>query len=193
MQLLADVIDGRYFMTYYLYKIVTLIYCLFFSTIVYYLSVDLIFPKISYNNVVEFDLAYLDQNERLLVFFKEKNARMHEVRTIEVPSSNQLNHYSLQVPYVYNPSFYLGFGENKKIAFALANLKINGLLVDINKIEEECHRIGLITQIKDHVVYSQPISNSHDDYFNVYETMNKVIVALIAVVIISNFLKTQEH
>lgn len=162
-------------MTYYLYKIVTLIYCLFFSTIVYYLSVDLIFPKISYNNVVEFDLAYLDQNERLLVFFKEKNARMHEVRTIEVPSSNQLNHYSLQVPYVYNPSFYLGFGENKKIAFALANLKINGLLVDINKIEEECHRIGLITQIKDHVVYSQPISNSHDDYFNVYNVSDNFI------------------
>ena len=175
MQLLADVIDGRYFMTYYLYKIVTLIYCLFFSTIVYYLSVDLIFPKISYNNVVEFDLTYLDQNERLLVFFKEKNARMHEVRTIEVPSSNQLNHYSLQVPYVYNPSFYLGFGENKKIAFALANLKINGLLVDINKIEEECHRIGLITQIKDHAVYSQPISNSHDDYFNVYNVSDNFI------------------
>ena len=44
------------------------------STIVYFLSVDRLFPKTEYRNNIEFDLAYLNTNGVLLVAFKEDSA-----------------------------------------------------------------------------------------------------------------------
>lgn len=155
-------------------KIIYLFYSIFLSSIIYYLSVDFVLPRLSYNNVVEFDLAYVNFDEQLLVYFKEKNARMHEVRSIGVESSQYLRHFSLQVPYVYNPSFYLGFGESKKVSFAISNFKINGVPADINQVENEFTRLGFETLVKDNVVYVQP-SSSVINEFNVYNISNKFI------------------
>ena len=71
----------------------------FFSIIItctaaYYYTVDLVLPDIQYDNQVEFDLAYLNVDEKLLIAFKERDAQILEVQSIEVPASKVLNHIS---------------------------------------------------------------------------------------------------
>ena len=101
------------------------------AIIAFSFTVDRIFPHIQYNNTVEFDLAYLNIDEKLLIAFKERNAQIHDINRIDIPSSSVLNHISLQFPFVYSPSFHMIFGESNPVTFAISNLSVNAIALVI--------------------------------------------------------------
>ena len=152
----------------------------FFSIIItctaaYYYTVDLVLPDIQYDNQVEFDLAYLNVDEKLLIAFKERDAQILEVQSIEVPASKVLNHISLHVPYEYSPLFYLSFGEYSHVTFALSNLSINGSLVDYKKLEQVCKSIGYVTSENNGVIYAQPLETGQIGSLNLYDVSDSFV------------------
>ena len=145
------------------------------STIVYFLSVDRLFPKTEYRNNIEFDLAYLNTNEVLLVAFKEDSASEYELNTFNIPSSRVLHSVSLQVPFEYSPTFALMFGDSNPVTFAIANVKVNGFLVEPSMVKKECELIGYDSQVKDGVVYAQPGTNFRASFLELYHISDKFV------------------
>lgn len=141
----------------------------------YKLSLDYVLPPLKYDNTIEFDIAYLNQDEKLIAFFKEKNAKMHDAYAIEIPASQQLNHITLLVPYVYNPSFYFMFGESNAVTFALSNLKVNGSLLEYSKIKSELEASGYTAVVKDTVIYAEPKKDATLGYFDLYRISDSFI------------------
>lgn len=149
--------------------------CFLLTDLFFVLSLDYVVPPLKYDNTIQFDIAYLNQDEKLIVFFKEKNARMHDAQAIEIEASHQLNHISLRVPYVYNPTFYLMFGEAKSVIFALSNLNVNGNAIENAKIRQELEIIGYNVIIKDNIVYAEPKKNATLGYLDLYQLSNSFI------------------
>ena len=107
------------------------------STIVYFLSVDRLFPKTEYRNNIEFDLAYLNTE--------------------------------------YSPTFALMFGDSNPVTFAIANVKVNGFLVEPSMVKKECELIGYDSQVKDGVVYAQPGTNFRASFLELYHISDKFV------------------
>ena len=145
------------------------------AIIAFSFTVDRIFPHIQYNNTVEFDLAYLNIDEKLLIAFKERNAQIHDINRIDIPSSSVLNHISLQFPFVYSPSFHMIFGESNPVTFAISNLSVNGTVVSSHKVKKLCDSIGYITKEKQGVVYAQPRDDTPIGSFDVYAVSDSFI------------------
>ncbi len=157
-------------------QIILYIVSTFFVTLVFYkLSLNYVLPPIKYDNIIEFNIAYLNQDEKLVAFFKEKNAKMHDAHAIEIPASQQLNHISLSVPYVYNPSFYFMFGESNVVTFALSNLKVNGTLLENSKIKTELELLGYRVVVNNNVIYAEPQKDVSLGYFDLYRISDNFI------------------
>lgn len=152
-----------------------IITCFLLAHIIYFLSIDRIFPQIDYNNTVSFDLAYLNDDDILLVAFGSRGSLNDETMRIDVPKSLNLNHISLKVPFVYRPTFYFLFGESNKITFAISNLSVNGFLVEPEKIKNELESIGYKVKIRKSVVYAQPFTESFIGTFDLYKVSDKFI------------------
>ena len=155
--------------------IILLVTSLMITVMICYFSLDRIFPKIDYNNNIELDLAYLNYSDKLLIGFREKGSNDIDMNSIEIPSSQILNHLSLTVPYVYEPMFYLLFGESNPVTVAISNMYINSKQVDVHLIEKEFQNIGYKTFIKDQVVYAQPNGEYKSLVFNLYHISNSFI------------------
>ena len=128
---------------------------IFLSTILFFCTVDHIFPKIEYSNRVSFKLAYLNYDDFLIFAFKEKSTdRSHSLGKYDVKKTNYLNEYNLDLPFQYNPSLFLMFGESHPVDVAIADIIVNGKLVEIPKIVDGFKKIGYETVVKNSVVYA---------------------------------------
>lgn len=141
----------------------------------YYFLVDKLIPHANYENKIEFDIAYLNQDEKLLIFFQNKVSTDLEYQSIDVPSSKVLNHISLNVPYIYMPRFILVFGDSNNVTFAISNLSVNGKLILNSKIKNELDLIGYRTLIKENVIYAQPTAGLLNVGFDLYKISNDFI------------------
>ena len=128
---------------------------IFFSTSLFFCSVDLILPKIEYNNRVSFKLAYLNYDDFLIFAFSEKSTdRTFSLEKYSVSKTDYLNYYNFDLPYQYKPYLFLLFGESHPVDVAIADIYVNGKVVDVSKIVSGFKEIGYETVVNNSVVYA---------------------------------------
>lgn len=128
---------------------------IFFSTSLFFCSVDMILPKIEYNNRVSFKLAYLNYDDFLIFAFSEKATdRTLSLGKYSVAKTDYLNYYNFDLPYQYKPSLFLLFGESHPVDVAIADISVNGNVVDVSKIVSGFKEIGYETVVNNSVVYA---------------------------------------
>lgn len=149
--------------------------CIFFSTIIYSYTVDAVLPKIEYSNKIKFQLAFLNYDDVLVVAFKETKASVHTLNKYELKKTNFLNDIFLELPYDFEPSLYVLFGESRPVNFAISNIYINGKLVENKRIVEQLKKIGYRVILKDSVVYAQHQDNINVSGINLYDVSDSFI------------------
>lgn len=154
--------------------IVFIISGLFFSILFYASSVDAVLPKIKYENDIRFDLAYLNYNDVLKFIFKSRNNIESEVQRVDIYKSNVLQHYEFSIPFEYEPSLEMMFGESNPVSFAISNIFINGHLVNNDAIIKELNQIGYSTKFYNNVVYVEP-KGKDLKYLNLYNLSNNFV------------------
>ena len=115
---------------------------LFVASIVYYVSIDKLIPKVSYKNFIEFDLAYLNHDDVLAYHQLPYVSEYAQVTKLDISKSDELRTIHIEIPFQYEPFFKLSFGESSQVDFKLANLKINNEFVPIEKISEALTELG---------------------------------------------------
>lgn len=145
----------------------------FFSAVCYLHSVESVLPKIKYDNTIRFDLAYLNYNDVLKFIFKS-NSSINEFQRIDIYKSNVLQHYEFSMPFEYEPTLEMMFGESNPVSFAISNIFINGHLVNNEAIINELNQIGYSTKFYNNVVYAEPTGKDLK-YLNLYNLSNNFV------------------
>lgn len=147
---------------------------LFFSTIFHLFTVDYVLPKIKYENNIKFNLAYLNYNDVLKFIFKSRADSDFEVQRVNITKSNILQHYDFSIPFEYEPTLELMFGESNPISFAISNVAINNQLVNNELIIRELRNNGYLTTIHNNVIYAEP-ANADIGHLNLYNISNDFV------------------
>lgn len=149
--------------------LILLVSCILLSSFLYDISVETVLPKVDYTNKVSFKLAYLNYDDELIIAFKENSYNAeHTINKFDVKTSRFLNDYSFDLPYQYEPTLFLIFGEFHPVDFVLTNVVVNGTNVSIERIDKMLKKIGYKTTVEGGIVYAQHVNDVDAQAFDLY-------------------------
>ena len=140
--------------------LIVALYSLIFASVVFHFTVDKIIPNVSYKNMIDFDIAF-NENDTISIIRMPTADETASVYRIYIEKSENLNSYRSEVPYDYVPYFVVAFGETHPINFKLSNLKVNGQLVPIEKLAGSLSDSGYVVEVKDNVIHANYQNNSN--------------------------------
>lgn len=162
-------------MSKFIKVLIILLSSLFFASIIFWGTVDKILPKIRYDNLIEFDVAFLNTDEKLIVFFQSQNSIDMDYQIFDIKASQNLHHFSLLFSYSNLPNCILLFGNGQKVNFLFANLSINGKKADIDLVNKEIINAGYNTTVKNNSIYAIPGPNLETGEIDLYKVSDSFI------------------
>lgn len=136
------------------------VYSLIFSSVTFYYTVGNVIPNVLYKNIIEFKLAFSDDDSLVLqrLPFEDDVAN---VSTIYVEKSDILRDYRTELPYDYVPFFVIFFGVTHQINFAISDIKVNGRLVPIEYAAKALRDLGHYNvEVKGNELYAKYDANT---------------------------------
>ena len=89
--------------------LIVALYSLIFASVVFHFTVDKIVPNVSYKNMIDFDIAF-NENDTIAIIRMPTVDETASVYRIYIEKSENLNSYRSEVPYDYVPYFVVAFG-----------------------------------------------------------------------------------
>ena len=148
---------------------------LLITSLVYVSTVNVVLPKLDYNNVIKFDIAYLNYEDHLLISYLPKGEKDDLISRIVIQKGSKPESYAIKQPFLSDPSLILIFGESHPISFVIGNVSINGQGVDPKLIAQNLQKSGYNVSLQEHYVTAEPTSNMKLGAMDLYELSNNFI------------------